>query len=63
MRYNLFLCCQAKVQHYDQGDGPAALTSSLADQSWKSFMHRQVLLVLAETQQVVSQHSASACIV
>lgn len=63
MRYNLFLCCQAKIQQYDQTDGPAALESSLADNNWKSLMHRQVFLVLAETQEAVSQHSASIRIV
>ncbi|KAI9562063.1 hypothetical protein GHT06_013028 [Daphnia sinensis] len=63
MRYHLFICCQKKVNQYDQRDGPAALTASLADQAWKSLMHRRVLLVLAETQQVISQYSASACVV
>ena len=63
MRYHLFTCCKTKVNQYDQGDGPAALTSSLADQNWKSLMHRKVLLVLAETQQVISQYSADACVV
>lgn len=63
MRYHLFTCCQTKVNQYDQGDGPAALTSSLADQNWKSLMHRKVLLALAETQQVISQYSADACVV
>ncbi|KZS18736.1 Uncharacterized protein APZ42_015308 [Daphnia magna] len=63
IRYHLFTCCQKKVNEYDQRDGPAALTSSLADQSWKSLMHRRVLLVLAETQQVISQYSAGACVI
>lgn len=63
IRYHLFTCCQKKVNQYDQRDGPAALTSSLADQSWKSLMHRRVLLVLAETQQVISQYSAGACVI
>ncbi|XP_057381861.1 uncharacterized protein LOC130704459 [Daphnia carinata] len=63
MRYHLFICCQKKVNQYDQRDGPAALTASLADQAWKSLMHRRVLLVLAETQQVISHYSAGACVV
>jgi len=59
MRFELFSGCRLKVNEHmndnPEADGPTTLKSCLADHQWTTAMHKKVLLILAETEQIISQ--------
>jgi len=58
IRFDLFSCCKVKVAEHKrdnaQVDGPTMLKACLAHHQWTSVMHRKVLLILAETEQMIT---------
>jgi len=58
IRFDLFSCCKVKVDEHKrenaQVDGPTMLKACLAHHQWTSAMHRKVLLILAETEQMIT---------